>query len=679
MLRARRNPGVVGATVSLAVVVLGVLATGIWQIASSRASLREQALQNNRVYARLVAEKVEASIQHRLGLVQAIARRRLLAEEATAGTWNQTAYHLRDLRDLNDHGVMTALLDEHGVVRVVIPNQELRGADVSDEPLVREAARGECPVVSESYAAVGAPLVVFACAVTSPQGEVVAIIAESQPLPAFRALTQSTALPGAARVELFDSAGNQVVGENAYEAPAEGPDHPQVRAALEGRSGSGEFVDPGDEEAVLSGYAPIPSIGWAVLVEQPAAAAAAPATALSGQLAVILALVTVATIVVLTLVVRLLRRLERERDRTTAILRSLPDGTVTVDPQGRIEAINEPLESLAGWRQHEVVGRSLLETYPMYDEAGREVAPPQRLVVQALEQGRQITSEGYGTNLLTRDGRRVPVGISVAPIITPDGTTVGAIEVIRDISREKEVDQLKSSLVSTVSHELRTPLTMIQGFSELLMGRDLGEADRREALEHIDASAKRLGRLIDELLSVSRIESGRLVVDAVPVDLAKTVRDMVTPIERRGPHRFVLDFDPDLPRVRADEDKLIQVLTNLISNAGKYSTAGSTIEVAARSCDRAVEVSVSDEGVGMSEEEVAQLFDKFFRSSRPEVQETGGTGLGLYIAKNLVEMQGGQMWVESELGTGTTFTFSLPAYAESGEGVQADEGRGMVA
>ena len=218
------------------------------------------------------------------------------------------------------------------------------------------------------------------------------------------------------------------------------------------------------------------------------------------------------------------------------------------------------------------------------------------------------------------------------------------MEVVRDVSSEREVDQLKSSLVSTVSHELRTPLTMIQGFSELLLTRDLAEERSREALKQINASAERLTRLIEDLLSVSRI-----VIDAV-----------VASFDEREDRPLVLDVDPHLPEVMADRDKLVQVLTNLVSNALKYSEPQSEVRITAGNVDSTVQVAVTDRGIGLTEEEQDQLFSKFFRADRDEVRDAGGTGLGLYIAKSLVEMQDGQLWVTSELGHGSTFSFSLP-------------------
>jgi signal transduction histidine kinase len=216
--------------------------------------------------------------------------------------------------------------------------------------------------------------------------------------------------------------------------------------------------------------------------------------------------------------------------------------------------------------------------------------------------------------------------------------------------------------VSTVSHELHTPLTMIQGFSELLLTRALTPEKSHEALRQINSAATRLCRLIDDLLSVSRIESGRLTVRAAPIVVADVVREVVAGFQTE--RNIEVDLDPDLPPLMADRDMMVQILTNLLSNALKYSPPQAPVSVHARQDDATVEVAVKDLGIGMTDAESGRIFGKFFRVDRDEVREAGGTGLGLYITKQLVERQGGRITVRSEPGRGSTFLFALPAASE---------------
>jgi two-component system sensor histidine kinase/response regulator len=356
--------------------------------------------------------------------------------------------------------------------------------------------------------------------------------------------------------------------------------------------------------------------------------------------------------------------LRRSEARKTALLESIAEGVITTDADGRITSINPAMERLSGWRQVEVVGRNYSEVYPAFDAFGEQVSQEERILTRALADKAIVTSRGFDMFFRIRDGRRVPVSATAAPISGGDGESVGAVEVVRDVSDEQEVDQLKSSLVSTVSHELRTPLTMIQGFSELLLTRDLAEKRSREALQQINASAERLSRLIEDLLSVSRIDSGRLVARTEPERLDEIIDEVVVTFERREERSLVVEVDPHLPKVMADRDKLVQILTNLISNALKYSAPPTQVKVTAAQVGATVQVAVIDSGIGLTEEEQSQLFNKFFRADRDEVRDAGGTGLGLYIAKSLVEMQDGQLWVNSEPGRGSTFQFSLPVASE---------------
>ena len=245
----------------------------------------------------------------------------------------------------------------------------------------------------------------------------------------------------------------------------------------------------------------------------------------------------------------------------------------------------------------------------------------------------------------------------------------------------KEADEVKSRFISIASHELRTPLTAILGFSELLTRPQVSEQQRAEWSAWINAQSRRLAEMLDDLLNVSRIQSGKMTLRREPVDFVATARDAVRVVGPPPSHSVAIEVPAGLPRVWGDSDKLLQVVVNLVSNAVKYSPSGGQIKLAAepdpaRGC---IVVSVSDGGIGISEADQVQLFTTFHRISRPETQGVSGSGLGLYIVKSLVEMMGGEVWVRSELGKGSTFAFSLSAVpagqpvGESAEGAHAQE------
>ncbi|HTW05997.1 MAG TPA: MASE4 domain-containing protein [Acidimicrobiales bacterium] len=377
-------------------------------------------------------------------------------------------------------------------------------------------------------------------------------------------------------------------------------------------------------------------------------------------------------------------QLAQEGERVSAVMASVGEGVVTVDADGVVRSTNPAMERLAGRPRSELVGKGWAEALSLYDQRGNLITWPESLAAQAVRQHRVLATSGYGLYLASGDGQRVPVSMTAGPLLVGEDL-LGAVAVLRDVSNEREVDQLKSSLVSTVSHELRTPLTMVQGFAELLLSRDdLGQERSREALERIHLSAQRLGRLIDDLLSVSRIDSGKLRVDLAAVDVLEVVNEAVQvapsqAIEAEGHEvaacgRLVVDIAFDFPRVMADRDKFVQILTNLVSNALKYSPSPAPVRVTAERMHDHAEISVTDQGIGMSEAECSQVFEKFVRVDRAEVRRVSGTGLGLYITKSLVEMQHGQVWARSEPGHGSVFGFSLPLAPQAEGGVLAIHG-----
>jgi signal transduction histidine kinase len=233
----------------------------------------------------------------------------------------------------------------------------------------------------------------------------------------------------------------------------------------------------------------------------------------------------------------------------------------------------------------------------------------------------------------------------------------------------QEANRLKTAFVSMASHELRTPLTSIQGYADLLLEAKQITGEERESLTIVKKNADRLLELINDLLDLSRIEAGRVDLHRTSLDLAHLISEVASslrPLIEAKRQRLRLDLGEALPAVWADQDRVTQILTNLISNAHKYTLMEGSITVAARRDDRFVRVDVSDTGIGLSPEDQAQLFTKFFRSHDRSPQAGGGTGLGLVITRLLIELHGGRITVSSAPGQGSTFSFFLPVLEGSG-------------
>jgi PAS domain S-box-containing protein len=349
-----------------------------------------------------------------------------------------------------------------------------------------------------------------------------------------------------------------------------------------------------------------------------------------------------------------------EQERWRLVVNSVADGIYVTDKDLRVLVWNPSAERITGWKAPEVIGRRCADFLSHEDENGSRLCDtPGCPLTQALTTGEPVmVSRAAGHRA---DGRLVPLSVSAAPVKDSNGGILGIVEVFRDISREMEIDRMKSDFVSTVSHELRTPLTAIMGFVELLLIRDPPEHTRRQWLEVIQTESRRLAALIDDLLDLSRIESRRISLQLEPLDLAEVVSARFEALEPSlDKHRLKQALPPRLPRVNADRLRLERILDNLLSNAIKYSPGGGEVTVSACREGDYVRVSVSDQGVGIPADKLDKLFQRFQQLEPFTRRRWSGVGLGLSISKASVELQGGRIWAESEVGKGSTFHFTLP-------------------
>ncbi len=342
----------------------------------------------------------------------------------------------------------------------------------------------------------------------------------------------------------------------------------------------------------------------------------------------------------------LYQRVALEKERSVAILANIADGIVAVDREGHVVLWNAAAERITGVPAGEALGRTPLQILQRNLEGGTESDTGDRFV--SIRRGRE----------------EVWLSLTEAVMRDPAGAVAGRIIAFRDISAERVVEQMKSDFVSMVSHELRTPLTSIYGFAETLMREDVlfGEEQRATFLGYIASESERLTHIVNLLLNVARLDTGDLTVQLAPLDVRGVVAEAVAAAEqgpRTAGHRFVVDLPEGPLDAQADHEKLRQILVNLLENAVKYSPGGGKVTIAARRRNDVVEVSVSDEGVGISEEDQRRVFTKFYRGDG-EAQSPGGTGLGLFIAQGLVSAMGGRIWVDSREGEGSTFSFELP-------------------
>ena len=352
----------------------------------------------------------------------------------------------------------------------------------------------------------------------------------------------------------------------------------------------------------------------------------------------------------------------QEKKESEAIIRNTADGIAIIDQQRRIVDLNPALERLVGWPREEALGIPCSEFFYGHkvDKEGLcgEVCP----FSLVASQDDSLLVEHPVT---TRDGRQLDVQVSYGLIRDEAGEVSRVIAAVRDISKQKELERLRSEFVSTVSHEFRTPLALIKGYIATLLrpDLDLGDETRERFLRSIDEAADRLSRLIGELLNASRIEAGRLELNLQPLDLGKLVTEVLERFHlEASSYRLVAQLPPRKLVVQADSDQVERVLLNLLTNAIKFSPENGTVTVKARWIEAlpGVMISVTDQGRGIPPEHLDHVFDKFYRAGDDLVRKTNGVGLGLYICKSIVERHGGRIWVESTPGEGSTFKLTLP-------------------
>jgi two-component system phosphate regulon sensor histidine kinase PhoR len=240
----------------------------------------------------------------------------------------------------------------------------------------------------------------------------------------------------------------------------------------------------------------------------------------------------------------------------------------------------------------------------------------------------------------------------------------GAILVFHDITELRHLEKVRQDFVANVSHELRTPISSIKGYAETLLEGALEDKDNaKEFISIIYQDSNRLASLINDLLDLSKIESGKMKMNFVPLDPVSVIKRAVTVIENQAKAKSIsikLDIPVDMPKIKADETRFSQVMINLLDNAIKYSSEGGLVTISAKVNDTALQIDISDTGIGISEKDLSRIFERFYRVDKARSRELGGTGLGLSIVKHIVSAHGGQVWVKSELGKGSTFSFTIP-------------------
>lgn len=365
---------------------------------------------------------------------------------------------------------------------------------------------------------------------------------------------------------------------------------------------------------------------------------------------------------------RLYEQRETERSRLATLIENSADGIMILTPGRRTLNINHALAAMLGIPPERAIGKLCHQVLDLQNVTGADFCQPDG--PELLSTSGPMRCEG---ELVRPGGSPLAVAVTYTPLRDSNGSLMNVLVNVTDITRFREEEEMKSTFVSVISHELKTPVALIKGYAQTLARPDAhwDAETARQSLQIIEEEADRLEALINNLLDVSRIQASGLRLDMSDVDLQQLATKVADAYRTQTDHHTIdLDFPKKLPLVMGDGERLRQVLTNLVGNAIKYSPQGGVIRIGGWREDpsadhpgRRVVIYVADQGIGIPEDELAHIFDRFYRVDSGLRRTTAGAGIGLFLARAIIDAHGGQLWVHSELGKGSTFFFALPEEA----------------
>ncbi len=369
-------------------------------------------------------------------------------------------------------------------------------------------------------------------------------------------------------------------------------------------------------------------------------------------------------------------QLTQEQLRVKVIMSSLADGVIAVNRDRQVQLLNKAAETLTGWDEPSAQNLNYRLIMKLQTADGKDLDDSNDPFAEAWAKGTNIVKGDLA--LVTKAGQHIPVSLSVSSIYDANRTVTGGIILFRDITAEKAVERQRNEFISTASHEMRTPVAAIEGYLALAQNPTTAAIDQRakEYLEKAHKNVEHLGELFKDLLSITTIEDSQRPSHTEVFNLTQLVADTVADLQfSHNKKNLTISFNPTADSdsstraitpiyyVKANRDHLREVLTNLVENALKFTTQGG-VTVAISGRPEQITVSVTDTGMGIAKANLPHLFQKFYRVDNSTTRAVGGTGLGLYLARMIVEQYGGRIWAESTPGQGSVFSFSLPRAAE---------------
>ncbi len=344
-----------------------------------------------------------------------------------------------------------------------------------------------------------------------------------------------------------------------------------------------------------------------------------------------------------------------------ALFLSIGEGAIVTDERGNVARINQAALDILNCKLEDVMGKWYPAIVPAEYEDGTQIPNLERPITKVFLTGKVVRARIYYRR---KDGSRVIVDLSVAPVMI-DGTPSGAIEVFRDVTQEAALERAKDEFISLASHQLRTPATGVKQYAGMLLEGYAGELSvaQQAMVQSIYDSNERQITIINDLLKVAHIDAGQVKIEKHSTDIIQLIRDVIKEQEHKFKTRHqTITFSHRRARLDAliDPKNMRMVLENIVDNASKYTPEGKAIKVTVRHDEKRIEIAVRDQGVGIEPRDIPKIFQKFSRLNNPLSVMVGGTGLGLYWAKKIIQLHGGSITVSSQPNQGTVFTVLLP-------------------
>lgn len=382
-----------------------------------------------------------------------------------------------------------------------------------------------------------------------------------------------------------------------------------------------------------------------------------------------------------------------DKEKADVIINSINDGVILVGTDNVTQVFNPGASRITGWEPRESIGLDYRSILKFVDSKGQAIADIQHPVARAIASGAPVRDNT--AILLTKDNKTFSVDVSVSPLLNGN-QVIGVVAILRDVEEQRKQEKQRADFISTASHEMRTPVAAIEGYLALALNEKVTKIDAkgRSYLEKAHSSTQHLGQLFQDLLTSAKAEDGRLTNHPAVIEVGEFVEKLVDDLkfsaEKKGlllellmgsqqrENATTVDVSKKVIKpllyVHADPDRLREVITNLFDNAVKYTESG-RISIGITGDNEVVQFHISDTGPGIPKEDVKHLFQKFYRVDNSATRTIGGTGLGLYICRKIIELYSGRIWVESEVGKGSTFYINLPRLtSKQAADLQAKEG-----